>query len=400
MISFKVIKVHFFCSKILFLNLINKKHSLVVYAKDIHLQWFAAEDEGRTEDPTEYKLRKAREDGRVTKSQELNGALVLLLPLVSLIAFAPSMLKTFTEMIRFIYTRCTSLEPTDSSLAVVFLLYFLRLALPVVVTSLIAGIASNLLQNRGFIFSVKPIKPQFSKIIPNFAKFFSRSLFSMEGLFNLAKSLGKVAAIVLVAFITIKGEIPKLVSMVQAGLPNSFFFIASLSSKILLSAALVFLLISIPDYLFQRHQFLESLKMTKQEIKEEYKEMEGDPQVKGRLRQRMQELLSQNMSINVPKADVIITNPTHYAVAMQWDRTTMRAPMLTAKGVDQMALRIKEIAREYEVPIIENKPLARALYAEVEIGDIIPDEYYQALALILSKVYALDKRKSQMLKEL
>lgn len=366
----------------------------------LDLQWFAAEDEGRTEDPTEFKIRKAREEGRVAKSQELNGALILLLPLLSLIAFAPWMLKTFMEMIRFFYERCTTSDPFDSVLVAVFFRYFVLLALPVTLTALISGIVSNVIQNGGFIYSLKPITPQFSKITPNFARFFSRALFSAEGLFNLAKSLGKVAAIVLVAYTTIKGEIPKLVSILDAGLVSSFFFIASMASRILLSAALVFLLISIPDYLFQRKQFIESLKMTKQEIKEEYKQMEGDPLVKSRLRQRMRELLSQNMAVNVPKADVIITNPTHYAVAMQWDKTTMRAPMLTAKGADQLALRIKQIARDANVPIVENKPLARALYAEVEIGDIIPDEYYQALAVILAKVYALDSRKSRILKEL
>ena len=181
---------------------------------------------------------------------------------------------------------------------------------------------------------------------------------------------------------------------------SSIVFIADMASRLLLTAGFLFLAISIPDYIFQRRQFMESLKMTKQEIKEEYKQMEGDPLVKSRLRQRMRELLSQNMAVNVPKADVIITNPTHYAVAMQWDRSTMRAPMLTAKGADQLALRIREIAREHEVPIVENRPLARALYAEVEIGDMIPDEYYQALAVILAKVYALNSKKSQIVREL
>ncbi|HPX48061.1 MAG TPA: EscU/YscU/HrcU family type III secretion system export apparatus switch protein, partial [Treponemataceae bacterium] len=221
----------------------------------LDLQWFAAEDEGRTEDPTEFKIRKAREEGRVAKSQELNGALILLLPLLSLIAFAPWMLKTFMEMIRFFYERCTTSDPFDPVLVAVFFRYFVLLALPVTLTALISGIVSNVIQNGGFIYSLKPITPQFSKIAPNFARFFSRALFSAEGLFNLAKSLGKVAAIVLVAYTTIKGEIPKLVSILDAGLVSSFFFIASMASRILLSAALVFLLISIPDYLFQRKQF-------------------------------------------------------------------------------------------------------------------------------------------------
>ena len=368
--------------------------------RSIDLQWFAAEDEGRTEDPTEYKIRKAREEGRVAKSQELSGAIVLLLPVLTLMAFAPWMMQTFTEMLRFFLLRTTTLEIDDPVIFRVFIHYFIRLALPVTLTALLAGVAANILQNGGFIFSLKPITPQFSKIVPNFGKFFSKALFSAEGLFNFAKSLVKVVVIALIAYVTIRNEIPKLVSMLNTSLWQAVLFIASMCSKLLLTAGIFFLAVSIPDYIFQRHQFMESLKMSKQEIKEEYKQMEGDPLVKSRLRQRMRELLSQNMAVNVPKADVIITNPTHYAIAMQWDRATMRAPMLTAKGVDQLALRIKEIARDSGVPIVENRPLARALYAEVEIGDMIPDEYYQAIAVILAKVYALDTRKSKILKEL
>jgi flagellar biosynthesis protein FlhB len=365
----------------------------------IDLQWFAAEDEGRTEDPTEFKIRKAREEGRIAKSQELNGAIVLLLPVLSLIAFAPWMLKTFTEMLRFYLTRSTTTELTDPVLVTAFFRYFVKLALPVTLTAMVAGVASNILQNGGFIFSMKPITPQFSKVVPNFGKFFSR-IFSAEGLFNLAKSLVKVAVVAAVAYVSIRNQIPKLVTMLDAGLWSAVSFIASMTARLLLTASFLFLVISIPDYIFQRRQFMESLKMSKQEVKEEYKQMEGDPLVKSRLRQRMQELLSQNMAVNVPKADVIITNPTHFAVAIQWDRATMRAPMVTAKGADQLAFRIREIAKENRVPLVENRPLARALYAEVDIGDMIPDEYYQALAIILAKVYALDSRKSHMIREM
>ena len=366
----------------------------------IDLQWFAAEDEGRTEDPTEYKLRKAREEGRVAKSQELNGALVLLIPALVLVALAPGMMNTCTEMIRFFLLRSTTTEINDPVLVQAFLRYFIKLVLPIAASAVLAGLASNLVQNGGFIFSVKPIAINMGKISPNFPKYFKRVLFSSEGLFNLAKSLMKVGVIAFVAYLTIRGEVPRLVSMLSTSLWQAIVFVASLAARIILVSAIIFIAISVPDYVFQRRQFIESLKMTRQEIKEEYKQMEGDPLVKSRLRQRMRELLSQNMMVNVPKADVVITNPTHFAVAMQWDRSTMRAPMLTAKGADLQAQRIKQLARENDVPIVENKPLARALYAEVEIGDMIPDEYYQALAVILAKVYALDSRKQRMLKEL
>ncbi len=368
-------------------------------AAAMDLQWFAAEDEGRTEDPTDYKLRKAREEGRVAKSQELNGAVVLLIPVISLIAFAPGMMQTFTELLKFYLSRASSADFTDPVLVLAFFRYFAKLVLPITITALVAGVGANVLQNGGFLFSLKPIEPKLNKVAPNFGKYFGR-IFSSEGLFNLAKSLFKVVVIAVVAFLTVRSELPKLVTMLNTSLWNGVVFVASMSARLLVTAAILFLAISVPDYLFQRHQFMESLKMSKQEVKEEYKQMEGDPLVKSRLRQRMRELMSQNMAVNVPKADVIITNPTHYAVAMQWDRATMRAPMLTAKGVDHVAQRIKEIARESAVPIVENKPLARALYAEVEIGDMIPDEYYQALAVILAKVYALDSRKKNILGEM
>ena len=367
---------------------------------DIDLQWFAAEDEGRTEDPTEFKIRKAREEGRVAKSIELNGALVLLLPAATLVALGPWMIENFTEMMRFFYTRSTTIDITDPVLVAGFFHYFIRLVLPILLTAFVAGIASNIIQNGGFIFSMKPIQPQFNKILPNFGRYFSRVFFSTEGLFNIAKSLIKVAIIAVVSYVIIKNEIPKLITLLETGIWTAVLFVASMTARLLLTAGILFLVISIPDYVFQRKQFMESLKMSKQEVKEEYKQLEGDPLVKSRLRQRMHEILSQNMAVNVPKADVVITNPTHYAIAMQWDRETMRAPMLTAKGADQLALRIKAIARENDVPIVENKPLARALYAEVEIGDIIPDEYYQALAVILARVYALDSRKSKIIRDL
>ncbi len=366
----------------------------------IDLQWFAAEDEGRTEDPTDFKLRKAREEGRVAKSMELNGAIVLLVPALTVIMLAPDMMKTFTELLSFYLTRATTADITDPALVRAFFRYFVKLVLPVTVAALLAGVASNVLQNGGFIFSLKPIEPKLSKVSPNFARYFSRVLFSAEGLFNVGKSLVKVGVIAFVAYLSIRSELPRLVNMLSTGLWQAVAFVASMTARLLLTAAFLFLAISIPDYLFQRRQFMESLKMSKQEVKEEYKQLEGDPLVKSRLRQRMRELLSQNMAVNVPKADVVITNPTHFACAMQWDRSTMRAPMLTAKGADRLAMRIREIARDSGVPIVENRPLARALYAEVEIGDMIPDEYYQALAVILAKVYALDSRKSRVLKEL
>jgi flagellar biosynthesis protein FlhB len=359
------------------------------YAK-IDLQWFAAEDEGRTEEPSEYKIRKAREEGRVAKSTELVQAVVLLLPMLTIALLSGYLLNTLLEMMTFFFTRSIELDPTkDAIIAQAFFNFLLKLTLPIVGVAFVAALFSNIVQT-GFLFTVKPITPDFSRIVPKFGQYFKRTLFSTEALFNLAKSIIKMAIIGFIAFLTIKGEIKKLAGLMLAPFWSSVTFIAGLVVRIIVECAIAFLALAVIDYLFQRRQFMESLKMTKQEVIEERKMFEGDPQIKSRLQQRMRELLSRNMAQNVPKADVVVTNPTHFAVALEWNRSTMAAPTVTAKGADEMAQAIKKIARDNDVPIIENRPLARALYAEVEIGDAIPEKYYSAIAAILAQVYRMN----------
>ncbi len=355
----------------------------------IDLQWFAAEDEGRTEEPTEYKLRKAREEGQVLKSQELIGAVGLLLPALTLLLVAPSFMGTLREMVAFYLSRVhnVSIIGDGGQLAQAAFAFFLRLTWPVATVAVTAALGSNILQI-GFKFTTKPITPDFSKITPHFGQFFKRTLFSAEGAFNLAKTLVKVIIIGAVAYITIKNEIGHLLSMFTAPFWQSVQLIGSLAMRLIIEVAVLLLVLAIPDYLFQRRQYRESLKMTKEEVKEELKMEEGDPLIKNRQRERMRELLTRNMAANVPKADVVIANPTHFAVALEWHREKMMAPLVTAKGQDQLALRIRHIAEEAGVPIVENRPLARALYADVEIGDAIPEKYYEAIAAVLAHVYA------------
>ncbi|GMO68253.1 MAG: flagellar biosynthesis protein FlhB [Treponemataceae bacterium] len=354
----------------------------------IDLQWFAAaDDEGRTEEPSEHKKQKAREEGRVAKSQELSGALVMLFPVIVLIILAPYIFRNCIDLMRFYFLRCTTAEFMDTSVIYGFFYYFLRIVVPLCATAVVSAIAANVIQTRGLIFSTKPIEFNFSKVAPKFGQYLKKTIFSPEGAFNVAKSILKVILIFIIAYAIIKSDIEQLVSLLNVSLWTGITHISGMTAKLLVICALFFLVISIPDYLVQRYQFMQTLKMTKQEVKEEYKQMEGDPRVKARLRQYMQELLRQSMPASVAAADVVITNPTHFAVAIQYDQTKMQGPMVTAKGQDELAQRIKAIARENEVPIVENKPLARALYAEVDIGEIIPENYYQALAVILANVY-------------
>jgi flagellar biosynthesis protein FlhB len=360
---------------------------------DIGLQWFAAEDEGRTEEPSEFKLRKAREEGRVAKSQELIAAVGLLFPAAALVLLAPYYARTMREMLIFYLGLIGHTDITHDAgpVASAFFSYFVKLSLPIAAVAVVGAIFSNVLQV-GFVFTVKPITPDFSKIVPRFGQYMKRTLFSLEGLFNLGKSFVKVGIIGLVAFLMIKGEFDKLRRLFEGPFWPSVTYIFSLAMRLVIVVAVAMLGLAIPDYLFQRRQFMESLKMSKEEVKEERKMQEGDPMVKSRMRERMRELLTRNMAANVPKADVVITNPTHYAIALEWNREKMVAPTVTAKGVDEVAQRIKRIALDNGVPLVENRPLARALYSDVEIGDAIPDKYYQAIAAVLAHVYGTSER--------
>jgi flagellar biosynthetic protein FlhB len=355
---------------------------------DIDLQWFAAEDEGRTEEPSELKIKKAREEGRVAKSQELVGAIGLLLPALLLVLLSPYYLRTLRDMVVFFISLVgTASVATDGGqIAAAFFSYFAKLALPIALVAAAAAVFSNLLQV-GFLFSLKPITPDFSKIVPRFGQYLKRTLFSTEGLFNQAKSIVKMAIIGFIAYSVISAEMDKLRTLFEAPFWPAVSYVFSLAMRLVIEVAVALLALSVPDLLFQRRQYAESLKMSKEEVKEERKQQEGDPLVKSRLRERMRELLARNMAANVPKADVVITNPTHFAVALEWEREKMVAPTVTAKGVDEAAQRIKRIAADNGVPLVENRPLARALYADVDIGDAIPEKYYQAIAAVLAHVY-------------
>ncbi len=355
----------------------------------MHLQWFAAEDEGRTEEPTEHKIRKAREDGKVAKSQDVTQAIVLIFTAATLALIAGYMFREMGRMISFYFSNLTEIDVTETGLiAGTFLRYFVRLTLPIGAVAFVAAVMGNVLQV-GLLFTVKPITPDFKKITPNIPRFVQKSFMSAEALFNLAKALGKVMIVGVIVFVNIRSRIDQIANLLWVPFLQSVRFIALTGLSILLQVSVVFLVLSIFDYYFQRRQHRESLKMTRQEVKEERKTYEGDPLVKSRLRQRMQEVLSRNMVRKVPEADVVVTNPTHYAVAMEYKRELMTAPTVTAKGQDLVAQRIREIAVESGVPIIENRPLARALYREVDIGDEIPQQFYEAAVAVLKQVYTM-----------
>ena len=356
----------------------------------ITLRWFASEDEGRTEPPSEQRIRRAREEeGKVAKSADLNAAVILLVSVLVLAIFSRYLLNTLLEMMQFFLGR--SGEPTiiESDFHRLLLRYFMRLALPVLIAAVVSALLSNLLQV-GFLFTTKPLRPNFNRIAPKVGRYFKRVLFSAEAGFNLLKSWLKLLIIAVVGIVNVNARYSQIVNALHVPIAQSTLFLARLSFTILIQAAIIMLILALFDLQFQRFQHRESLKTTRHEAKEERKTQEGDPLIRSRMRQRFQAILNSNMVKNVPKADVVITNPTHYAIALEYKSARMDAPTVIAKGQDAIAQRIRDVAREHSIPLVENKPLARALFNEVEIGDIIPEQFYDAVVTILAELYKLN----------
>ena len=355
------------------------------------LQLFAAEDEGRTEEPTEYKKRKAREEGKVAKTQELPSALILLFGFFAIFLLIKVISRNLMGMMQ-LYLGSVQ-QVVSSGENIVFLMrpilpIIVKTIGPIVVVVFIAAIIGNVAQV-GFQFSIKPIQPDVSKINPNPIRFFQRVLFSKQTAVNLGKAIFKIVTIGVVAFLLIRRDIATIMLTIDMGLSQGVYIILSMAFKLVMIVSGILLILSIPDYIFQRRQHIESLKMTKQELKEERKLLEGDPLLRARMRERQRAYARKRMMHEVPTADVVITNPIHYAIALKYEALRMSAPSCVAKGQELLAQRIKDIAEEHDVPVVENRPLARELYRRVEIGDEVPDELFTAVAEVLAFVYKL-----------
>lgn len=366
--------------------------------KGFVLTLFASpEDEGRTELPTERKKRRAREEeGRVVNSVEINQTLVLAVTIGLIFILAGYLTHTVGQFFMEIINKISDADNTmnlnampDIFLNIIFLVA--KTAGIILFAALIVGVGINLAQTR-FLFTVKKLKPNFKRIAPTWTNFKERVFVSPQNLMNLAKILFKMIVIAILTFTTINGKRNELFNMINMELAqamNVFFFIV----LEMLAKVIVFLIIvSVFDYFFQRRQHIKSLKMTKYEMKEEFKEMEGDPLVKSQLQEMARKIVNRTMLKAVPEADVIITNPTHFAVALKYNNGDY-APMVTAKGADHIALRIKEIAKENEIEIVENKPLARELFYNVDIGKYIPEKLFHVVSKILGEVYRIRDEK-------
>ena len=358
------------------------------------LQWFAKDGEGgeKTEPATAKKLRDAREDGKVTKSRELTAAFDMIVLFLVLKIFISFVGERLIGAFSYVYDRMPEfLEVNKTGVSSVAVSHFMAdillqitiTILPFILFGFVITFLVSVLQV-GWKVTAKPLKPNLSKFNP--INGFKR-IISKDSLFELFKSIVKIIVIFLVAYNRVKGHKEEIFILYEIPLNQAIALIGSIIIDTGLYIGYVYLIVGIVDFLYQKHKFNEDMMMTKQEVMDEFKNTEGDPTIKGQQRKRMQEASQRRMMQDVPKADVVITNPTHLAVAIKYDADVNTAPVVLAKGEEYVAQKIKEVARENNIEIVENKPLARMLYHNVDIGAEIPPELYQAVAEVLATIY-------------
>ncbi len=360
-----------------------------------NLQFFADGPGGeKTEPATEKKKQDARKEGQVAKSKEIENAFSLF-ALFMMLKIAVSILGgrligffslTYDDIPEYIknYDGLVNYTSIFTLLTEVMLQMLICLS-PVFLIAFAVSFICDVVQVK-WEFTTKPLQPKLSKLNPisGFKKIFSKT-----ALVELVKSILKIAIICIVVYSYLKNNLNGLFLLYDVTLQAGIAYAGNLVISLGIRVSVAYLVIAFADYAYQRWKLNDDLKMTKQEVKDEYKQTEGDPQIKGKIRQRMREASQRRMMQELPKADVVITNPTHYAVAILYDAEKYNAPIVLAKGADYLAQKIKEAAKENDIEIVENKPLARMLYANVEIGEVIPPELYQAVAEVLAFVYHL-----------
>lgn len=363
------------------------------------LQFFAKDGPGgeKTEEPTSKKISDARKEGQVARSQELGNAVGLISIFLILKMFGTSMGKSFVNIFQHVYSVIPDFTKMISGeipmldytqlLSGIFL-QMIVIMLPVFIIAVAAGVAVNILQVQWHP-TTKPLQPKLDKLNP--ANGFKR-LFSKEKLIELLKAVVKVLLIFYVVWSYMKGKEGMLLLLYDYPVTEAVALTCQTVVDLGLRISWLYLILGLADFLYQKWKFRQDMMMTKQEVKDEWKNSEGDPQVKQKIRQKMMDVSRSRMMKAVPKADVVITNPTHFAVALMYDTNTAAAPIVVAKGQDFLAQKIKEAARESHVEIVENRPLARMLYYNVDLGAMIPPELYQSVAEVLAFVYNLKKK--------
>ncbi|WP_042471941.1 flagellar biosynthesis protein FlhB [Bacillus ndiopicus] len=355
----------------------------------LDLQFFAGE---KTERATPKKRQDARKKGQVLKSQDVTAAALLLIMFIFLFVFAPSMFKGLIGFLNQAFQRNLLINTMTADVAME--MYFeslkemAKLVLPIMLVAMVAGIGANYFQF-GLLFTTETLKLDLKKMDPIKGV---KKIISVRAIINLIKSLLKVSFLGAVTTVVIWMNLDKVLSLAFKSPWETLGTVAYLTGIMGLAAALVLVFIALLDYLYEKFEYEKQLKMSKQDIKDEYKNSEGDPLIKSKIKQRQREMAMRRMMQEIPSADVVITNPTHYAIALKYDEDSMDAPRVIAKGTDFVAQKMKIIAKEHDVIMVENRPLARAMYDQVEIGDAVPEEFFKAVAEILAYVYRIKRK--------
>jgi len=343
----------------------------------------------RTEQPTSRRLSQAREEGNVARSTDLTAALMLLASITLLYMLGTRLFEAMAQTINHLLGNANNINPTrpdDLGALGNYILHLLGWTLlPLLVAIAGVGVLVTASQT-GLMLTGKPLVPKFSRLNPLSGV---KRLFDARAAIRLVMSLGKVIVIATVATTIIMNDIGEIAALPHMTVAAATAATAHMTFMLALKLAALLVFLALLDFAFQRYQHIQDMKMTRQEVRQELKDMDGDPMMKQRRARVARQLAMQRMSQQVPKADVIITNPTHLSIALQYDSDSMRAPKVIAKGADLMAMRIRQIATANGIPLVERKPLARALYSSVEVGDEVPEEHYAAVAEILAYVYRM-----------
>ncbi|MBU1105464.1 MAG: flagellar biosynthesis protein FlhB [Candidatus Riflebacteria bacterium] len=361
---------------------------LSLVERNFDLQLFAGE---KTEPATEKRRQEAAERGNIAKSQDLSSVVTLLVGFLMLRYYGPQIFGMCGEYMRYTFSHAifTTMNLPDTLILFNQFIYtLLRILSPFMAAIVLGSIASNIIQT-GFMFRFDPLMPDLDRLNPISG---IQNIFSWKMVAELIKSILKIAVVAYIPYSTMREQIPMLIRFIQLEPMPAFIILLKTIFVMAIKIILILLVLAMADWAFQKWRHEENIRMSKDEIKDEYKQREGDPKVKQKIREKQRQASSRRMMEEVPKATVVVTNPTHIACALRYDPDNDNAPLLVAMGTGLIARKIKEIAKENNVPIIENKPLARQLHKMLEVGDEIPSDLYAAVVEILAQVYRMKNR--------
>lgn len=345
----------------------------------------------KTEEPTPKKKKDARKQGNIAKSAEVNKAMTFIAILVVIYMMSGSIISELQGFIVNILSGDFSMTMNDNTIKILMfkvMMSFMKIVLPISLIIMVFGILGSLIQT-GLFFSMESLKPKFSKLNPLTGL---KNMFSMKAIVNLIKSMVVICIMIYLGYSFMSKNFEGIIKSGDIYLPYLFNIVLDLIKSILTSITLAVAVVAVLDYGYEKFSHKKGLKMTKQEVKEEYKQMEGDPHIKGKIKQKQRQMANQRMMQAVPSSTVIVTNPTHISIAIRYEQGKDTTPIVVAKGADEVAFRIREIAKSHDIPIIENVPLARLIYKEVDIDQEIPEEMYKAVAEVLVAVYKIKNK--------